>query len=478
MKGKKVLLLISLSFLMIPNVKASTCSVSTNKTSITVGETVTISVTGQDAIGKFNVSAPSILSPTNTSLWIENSTGQVSFTANSSGTATINVSPERGLSNGNGDEINIGCNSINIVVNPKSSPKPNNVTPQPNISNNSTKSNNNYLKSFGIDGYNLSEEFNKDINDYTVTVPYDTTEIKIVLEKEDDKATISGDDGVKTVSLGENKFTTTVIAENGEQRNYTINVIVEEKPVIVKIGNDEYSLITKEEELPKLTIEHDIITLNIQDTEVKAYRIDSISYVLVGLKDKKNNIKLYKFDSFKDEVKPPKYELFQYINISDIYLVLKEPQDIPESYKKVSIKINGNEITSYQKDKDFYLIYGLNLNSGNESFYIYDKVEETIQRYNKDELNDINLENENLKKILLLTGSLLIISFIIILILIFKKTGNKENKRIKDLENKELEKEIIESKKMYRKQKKEDKRILKELKKEEKLNKRKQKDDE
>ena len=50
-------------------------------------------------------------------------------------------------------------------------------------------------------------------------------------------------------------------------------------------------MVTKEEDLPKLDIEHDVITLNIQDTEVKAYRIDSIDYVLVALRDKNNDVK-------------------------------------------------------------------------------------------------------------------------------------------------------------------------------------------
>lgn len=353
----------------------------------------------------------------------------------------------------------------NSTPSPKPSNNSNKGTSQNSNSNKTSKSNNNYLKSFGVEGYNLSSEFNKDNGDYSVTVPYDTKEVKVIYEKEDDKASISGDEGVKSVSVGENKFTITVTAENGEQRNYTVNVIVEEKPIIIKKNNDEYSVVTKEEDLPKLDIEHDVITLNIKDTEVKAYRIDSIDYVLIALRDKNNDVKLYKFDSFKDDEKEPIYTLYQDINLSGIYLVLTEPKSIPSGYKKVSIKINGNNVTAYKKNKGFYLVYGLNTSNNKESFYSYDEGENTLQRYNIEELNDTLKENDNLKKFAFLLCIGLIAAFIIIIIICVKKCENKEAKELRKEEKKNKKLEIQNQKKETKKQRKEEKRLKKEAKK-------------
>ena len=468
MKGKKILFIVVLSFLLIPKVSASSCNVKANTTNIKQGDTVTISLSGQDVIGKFNISSSSILTSSQNSIWIENNTETISFTANSSGVATINVSPFQ-PSDGQGNDINLSCNSVSITINPKNTPQPSNNsnkgTSQKSNSNKPSKSNNNYLKSFGVEGYNLPSEFNKDNGDYSVTVPYDTKEVQVIYEKEDDKASISGDEGVKSVSVGENKFTITVTAENGEQRNYTVNVIVEKKPIIIKKNNDEYSVVTKEEDLPKIDIEHDVITLNIQDTEVKAYRIDSIDYVLIALRDKNNDVKLYKFDSFKDDEKEPIYTLYQDINLSGIYLVLTEPKSIPSGYKKVSIKINGNSVSAYKKNKGFYLVYGLNTSNNKKSFYSYDEGENTLQRYNIEELNDTLKENDTLKKFAFLLCIGLIAAFIIIIIICVKKCENKEAKELRKEEKKNKKLEIQNQKKETKKQRKEEKRLKKEAKK-------------
>ena len=464
MKGKKILFLVAL-FLFTPNVKASSCSVKSSSTNVKVGDSITITVSASDAIGRFNISSTGgNLSAS--SIWLENNSQSFSLSSTGEGTYTVYVSPQAGVSNNNGDEINLGCNSVKVTFSPKTQPSNNSNkgTTQNNNSNKPSKSNNNYLKSLGVEEYNLSLEFNKDVLDYTVTVPYDTKEVNILSEKEDDKANITGDIGTKSISTGENKFNITVIAENGEQRNYTVNVIVEEKPIVIKKGNDEYSVVTKEEDLPKIDIEYDVITLNIQDTEVKAYRIDSIDYVLIALRNKNNDVKLYKFDSFKDDEKEPIYTLYQDVNLSGIYLVLTEPKTIPSGYKKVSVKINDKEVTAYQKEKGFYLIYGLNTSNNKESFYSYDKDENTLQRYNMDELSNTLKENDNLKKISFLLSIGLIAAFIIIIIICVKKCENKEAKELKKEEKKNKKLELKNQKEEIKKQKAEEKRLKKNLK--------------
>ena len=436
MKGKKILFFIALC-LIIPEVKASSCSVKASATSITVGKSVTITITGSDAIGRFNISS-SGGSLSNSSVWIENGSQSVSFKSSKEGTYTVYASPQSGLSNNNGDEINISCNSVKITVKSTSTSSSSNTT----TTKTPTKSSNNDLKSFGIEGYEISPEFSKGTTEYTVTVPYDTKEIQINAYKDDDKASISGDDGVKEVNTGENKFTTVITAENGSKKSYSITVYVEEEPIKIKVDNKEYNLVTKEEDLPELKTEHEVISLNIQDREVKAYRIDSISYVLVGLKDENGLVTLYKYDSYKDEEKEDKYTIYQELNSESINLVIKDAPNIPFGYTKEIIKINEKEVTAYKKEEGFYLVYGMNVENGKESFYTYDKEEKTFQRYLETDVISTDL----LKLIFIAIALVLSILLGIITALSIKVSQYKPKKEKKEKIKKEKKEKVKKEK--------------------------------
>lgn len=104
-------------------------------------------------------------------------------------------------------------------------------------------SSNNYLKSLVVDGYDL--EFDKNINEYKITVNHDVTSLDISALAEDSRSRveITGNGDFKD---GENVVTIAVTAENGSVREYklvvekeTINTAVEgesntaEKVVII-----------------------------------------------------------------------------------------------------------------------------------------------------------------------------------------------------------------------------------------------------
>ena len=73
------------------------------------------------------------------------------------------------------------------------------------------------------------------------------------------------------------------------------------------------------------------------------------------------------------------------------------PKDmLPSGYLKSSFTYDNSKITGYQyvsdgvtyaaddkvKGNDFYLIYAVNELTGEKGLYVYDKLENTIQRYN------------------------------------------------------------------------------------------------
>ena len=82
-------------------------------------------------------------------------------------------------------------------------------------------SSNNYLKSLEIDGYEIT--FNKETNEYKITVKSDVTSLDIKAIPEDSRARveITGNEKFKK---GNNTVTITVTAEDGSTREYKINV--------------------------------------------------------------------------------------------------------------------------------------------------------------------------------------------------------------------------------------------------------------
>lgn len=86
------------------------------------------------------------------------------------------------------------------------------------------KSNNNYLKSLSVTGYDLYPSFDKKIINYEITKEVEEDYIEIVIETEDEKASVSGN-GKIALNSGENNLKINVTADNGEERLYFIKVI-------------------------------------------------------------------------------------------------------------------------------------------------------------------------------------------------------------------------------------------------------------
>ena len=84
-------------------------------------------------------------------------------------------------------------------------------------------SNNNYLKSLSVKGYNLNKEFKKESLTYFIEVDENTDSISVNTEKDDSnsKVFINGNTNLKS---GLNKVLITVVAENGNTKVYRIYV--------------------------------------------------------------------------------------------------------------------------------------------------------------------------------------------------------------------------------------------------------------
>ena len=75
-----------------------------------------------------------------------------------------------------------------------------------------------------------------------------------------------------------------------------------------------------------------------------------------------------------------------------INLIILEDEN--SKYEKVSIKIGDNDVTAYKyrSSDDYYLLYGTNTNTGTTGYYLYDSLEDTVQRYNSSIIDSVMLE--------------------------------------------------------------------------------------
>lgn len=439
-----ILFISFLFFIVTPSAKASSCSLNSSST-VTVGSNITVRITGNDAYGRFDIKSlnTSILSGGG-STWVPNGVNSATFKANKVGSVTI-LASSYSVANGAGEDIDLSCRKTINVVNKtssnsssSSSNKNSSSSKNSSTSKDPSKSSNNNLKSLSVEGAALT--FNKDTVVYNLSVGNDVKNIKINAEVADPKATLTGT-GEKEVKEGDNKFEVVVTAENGDTKTYTINVNVDSKPITVTVGGKKYTLVKKKEELPELSIEHEDLTLNFEGQEVPAYRIDKINFVLVGLRDEEGNIKLYKYDSYKDNEKPDKYTLFRQFTLPQMLIsYLDFPKKlIPNGFKKYTEEINGEKVEVYKlsKNSDYSLFYGINIETGKKNIYKYDSKEKTIQIYDKEQLKSLEKQIKEYKYIIVgLIGFVALLLIIIVLIIATRR--RKFKKMIRKYENKKM----------------------------------------
>lgn len=222
---KKYLIILLLTMIIIPFkvFAAGGFSVSTTSISIYPGETKTITISTNNAVGKLNISSSNggVASASPGSIFIQNpgSSGSITITGNSVGTATISVVASDNFATMDEEILAGQAKTITVNVIEKTEPQPSNPQPSnPQSQNNLSKNNN--IKSLSVEGYELVKVDN---NNYTLTVSNDVTSINVNATAEDSKAKVSGT-GVKELTVGENNIEVIITSESGSQNKITIKV--------------------------------------------------------------------------------------------------------------------------------------------------------------------------------------------------------------------------------------------------------------
>lgn len=429
-----LLLTLTMSLGLIKELNAANANikVTTNKSYLVVGGeiTVTTSISSAEALGSWEYT----LSYDSSKLkLISGTTNVVDYASNSStksrsytykfkviakGTSTVSIKGYNGYAFDE-SKLSISAGSVKITA----------IT-QAELEASYSKNNN--LSSLAVEGYELSTPFDKNTLEYTVSVPSDVEKITINAAVEDKTASLIGT-GEFEVSEGENKFEIKVTAQNGGLKTYTLKINVEDKnPIEVVIDNEKYTVVkrVKSLEIPRT---YEETTENINGIEVPAFKSTITNFTLIGLKNISGEVSLYLYDNGV-------YTKYTEINTSGIVIFPKETKNIPKDYTKTEIEINGIKVTAYKykNQTNFYLIYGVNIETGKEGLYEYDTENSSIIKYNSTIIDELNKRIDNYFLIIAVLGvESLVLLTILLITNVKRKNKNRNKKQIKNITEQE-----------------------------------------
>lgn len=342
---------------------AASLSVKASKSSVSPGESFTVTVTLSDAAGPVSATV-SGGSGSLAKEWLENSSKSFTCTAGSSGTVTITASGTVGdFATGNDVTVK-NSTSVTIVVptpqpEPTPAPKPSNNTSNNNSSGNSSnnntsktvkKSDNSNLSSIQIAEGVISPEFSKTVKEYTVNVPYEVTKLSIAATPEHSKGTvtINGNDELK---VGENLIEIIVTAEDSSTDKYTIKAIRAKQELSLQTLSIYYVNENGEKVELKLDPQFSFDVYSYAVNDILAHTIQSLS---VEAKANAENAKVEIIGN--DELKSGTNEITIKISVTD--------EAGLEEQKTYTIKVQKEEepvvveLTTMQKIQNFFGGFG------------------------------------------------------------------------------------------------------------------------
>ena len=254
------------------------------------------------------------------------------------------------------------------------------------------------LSSLTVSEGNLIPEFSSEITEYQVVVSADTEmlymDAKGALESYQVK--VNGNTQLKT---GENTATIEVTDLNGQSKIYTIK--------IHKNSKEEEALSKEEESEPLNNTKKKNLSLQVEQEKEKILFQSGIELEIVPI---------------------PEYNV------------------VPDGYVENTFTFQGIEVPVYVPEQDsasdYVLLYGKTA-EGNAQFYCFDRIQETIQRYQYKEQNVVSSDEtvEKYKqKIELLYGMVFLLLVIVLIVFSIWVSGKLWKKETRELE-KEYEEE-------------------------------------
>lgn len=427
-KVKYLLFLLSVTLFSVVSVSAASFSVTANKTTVVVGNSVnvTVKVNGSDAAGweyclNYDTSVFQLTSSNSSciigSTLAGNKTVTFTLKARKSGSSTFNLRA-----------ASILDDSANSVLTTSGSTTVRAKTQAEIEASYSTNAN---LSALRVVDHVISPEFNKDVLEYNLEVENEIEKIEIKATRADSKAMVSGT-GEKDLTEGLNKFEIVVTAEKGNKKVYVINVTRKElNPIYVDVDGFKYAIVRKAEALDAPTY-YTATEIEVQGEMVPAFNSDITGYTLVGLKDEDGNVELYRYNESDKS-----YVLYKQMSTEGVVFIPLSTDKLLEGYNAVkNVKINNINVKGYvgEEKTSYVMVYGMNAKTGKTNWYRYDTIENTLQRLEIDETPSKNEELYFLLTIIFAGLSGVTILLVIILVVTNSKVRKKNVKLISMLQ--------------------------------------------
>ena len=320
-----------------------------------------------------------------------------------------------------------------------------------NVTDPSTSSNAN-LKYLRVSAGDMSPSFSNSVTEYSVTIGAEVEELLITAETEDANAKMSVG-GSKVMKTGKNTRTVTVTAPNGTTKIYTINITKLETST--NSNEDTTSEIT---EVDDIVIDGKVYHIKDAPADLTipiGFASTSAIYNSKTYKVYKNNTSgltlFYLFceenqtgSLFAYEPTVGQFTPLSFISTSAGSYIIKPADteiEIPAGFSKTTRVISGNETEVYVNsgDAEFCLFFAEGP-SGVSGLYVYDTVENTVQRYfggfdsvsasadDKDNENLISkLLNNPSYRMMVICGIGAILVVLLVLIIVLSVKLKKEN---------------------------------------------------
>lgn len=332
-----------------------------------------------------------------------NKTLSVTCTASSVGQISFSVSGNVSSANGsNIEKTNVSGSKIVVVTAPRE------------------KDSNNYLKSIGVTGYTLTPEFNQDILEYSVDVPATVDKVTLEASAASSYATVSGTGEVE-VNEGANSFEIKVTSETGVERIYKVTVNVkDENPIEVSIDGSSYTVMKNAKTLETPST-YEATTVKINDFDIPAFYSETSQFTLVGVKDSKGDTFFAIYDKDKNS-----YTLYNENKSDQLLLYIRDITSEMDGFVKDKVTINEMSYDCFKSnDGSLTLVYAMNIVTGKENYYLYDKTENTFLLYNDSLIVSLTSEVNKYKMTILYMAAAIIFLIVVIFGMLLKRSKKK-----------------------------------------------------
>ena len=247
-----------------------------------------------------------------------------------------------------------------------------------------SKSSDATLASLSVSEGTMSPSFKSGTSKYELSLPSDTTKIKIEAKANDSKAKVNGTGEVE-LKQGNNKISITVTAEDGTTKTYTINAYVEETPEVFLTYNDtQLGVVKNTDNVSKPGDAFEEVKLKIDGKEVTGWQNNIMNVTVLYMIDEESGEKgFYLYDS-EQQALTSSFRPMTLLGNRLFVVDIAEDLQKREGMTFTTVTVDEQELPGWRYDEsgfdNYSLIYVMN-EQGEMQYYQYEASQNTLQLY-------------------------------------------------------------------------------------------------